>query len=496
MPEFFYAIFYNHNVLFNYILVGAFLLNLIFIFTIIFMERRSASSIWAWIFVLGLFPLVGFVLYLLFGRQIQRKSIFKLEKQDRIGLDSIVNDQLTAIKNGEFEVDNPHIQNYSRMIQMLLYNNAAFYTNNNEIKLLTDGNEKFDCLKEDIRNAERYVHIQYYIFRHDTLGKSILKLLEEKLEQGVEVKMLYDDMGSRALTLRDFKRFKEKGGHVESFFPSKLPLINLRMNNRNHRKIVIIDGQIGYVGGFNVGNEYLGLSKKFGYWRDTHLRIQGNAVSALQLRFILDWNSQSHRDNITYSSQYFPNPQQTHNGNIGVQIASSGPDEFWEQVKYGYLKMISMAKNDIYIQTPYFVPDEAFMDALKIAALGGVNVNIMIPSKPDHPFVYWATFKNVASLLEAGARVYLYDNGFLHAKTLTIDDEITSVGTTNMDNRSFTLNFEVNAFVYNEKLAREVRESFEEDLKVCSELTKERYAQRSLWIKFKESVSQLLSPIL
>ncbi len=158
--------------------------------------------------------------------------------------------------------------------------------------------------------------------------------------------------------------------------------------------------------------------------------------------------------------------------------------------------MISMAKNDIYIQTPYFVPDEAFMDALKIAALGGVNVNIMIPSKPDHPFVYWATFKNVASLLEAGARVYLYDNGFLHAKTLTIDDEITSVGTTNMDNRSFTLNFEVNAFVYNEKLAREVRESFEEDLKVCSELTKERYAQRSLWIKFKESVSQLLSPIL
>lgn len=300
----------------------------------------------------------------------------------------------------------------------------------------------------------------------------------------------------RALTLRDFKRFKEKGGHVESFFPSKLPLINLRMNNRNHRKIVIIDGQIGYVGGFNVGNEYLGLSKKFGYWRDTHLRIQGNAVSALQLRFILDWNSQSHRDNITYSSQYFPKPQQTHNGNIGVQIASSGPDEFWEQVKYGYLKMISMAKNDIYIQTPYFVPDEAFMDALKIAALGGVNVNIMIPSKPDHPFVYWATFKNVASLLEAGARVYLYDNGFLHAKTLTIDDEITSVGTTNMDNRSFTLNFEVNAFVYNEELAREVRESFEEDLKVCSELTKERYAQRSLWIKFKESVSQLLSPIL
>ncbi|ARJ50256.1 cardiolipin synthase [Staphylococcus lutrae] len=496
MPEFLYSILYNQNVLLNYIFIGAFLLNLIFIFTIIFMERRSASSIWAWIFVLGLFPLLGFILYLLFGRQIQRKSIFKLNQRDQMGLEAIVNEQLHALKNNQFEADNPHIQNYSRMIQMLLYNNAAFYTNNNEITLFTDGHQKFNSLKEDIRNAKSYIHIQYYIFKHDTLGKSILALLEEKLEQGVEVKMLYDDMGSRSLTLRDFKRFKQKGGHVESFFPSKLPLINLRMNNRNHRKIVVIDGYIGYVGGFNVGNEYLGLSKKFGYWRDTHLRIQGQAVSALQLRFILDWNSQAHRDNITYSSQYFPRHQENKAGNIGIQIASSGPDEFWEQVKYGYLKMISMAKKEIYIQTPYFVPDDAFMDALKIAALGGVHVNIMIPSKPDHPFVYWATFKNVASLLEAGAHVYLYDNGFLHAKTLTIDDEITSIGTTNMDHRSFTLNFEVNAFVYNEKLAQEVRESFEEDLKACSELTKDRYAQRGVWIKFKEAVSQLLAPIL
>lgn len=281
MPEIFYTFFFNDNVIINYLLIGAFLLNLTFIFTIIFMERRSAGSIWAWIFVLGLFPLIGFVIYLLFGRQIQRESIFKLDQRDRIGLEYIVNQQLKAIKNNKFEPHNPHIQNYSRMIQMLLYNNAAFYTKNNEIELLTDGYQKFEHLKEDIRQAQSYIHIQYYIFRHDTLGKSIMALLEEKLEQGVEVKMLYDDMGSRGLTLRDFKQFKEKGGHVESFFPSKLPLINLRMNNRNHRKIVVIDGQIGYVGGFNVGNEYLGLSKKFGYWRDTHLRIQGEAVHAL-----------------------------------------------------------------------------------------------------------------------------------------------------------------------------------------------------------------------
>ena len=286
----------------------------------------------------------------------------------------------------------------------------------------------------------------------------------------------------------------QKGGHVESFFPSKLPLINLRMNNRNHRKIVIIDGKIGYVGGFNVGDEYLGKDKKFGYWRDTHLRLEGDSVNALELRFILDWNSQSNRDSIEYEDRYFPDVDS--GGTIGVQIASSGPDEDWEQIKYGYLKMISSAKQSIYIQSPYFIPDQAFIDAIKIAALGGVEVNIMIPNKPDHPFVYWATLKNAASLLSAGVKIYHYDNGFLHSKTLIIDDEIASVGTANMDNRSFTLNFEVNAFIYDEAIAAQLKEAFIQDMKVSYRLTEDLYNKRSLWIKFKEGISQLLSPIL
>ncbi|AVQ33505.1 cardiolipin synthase [Staphylococcus muscae] len=496
MGELLISLFANGNAIVNIILIGLFFLNLTFVFTIIFMERRSAEAIWAWLLVLGLFPILGFVLYLLFGRQIQRKSLFEIDEKDKVGLERRVNEQLEALKAGNFDPSNPHMQYYNHMIQMLLYNNAAFYTNDNQIELFTDGYDKFNRLKEDIRQAKKYIHIQYYIFRKDLLGKEILSLLEEKLEQGLEVKMLYDDIGSRTLKLRHFKEFRQKGGQVEAFFPSKLPLINLRMNNRNHRKIVVIDGTIGYVGGFNVGKEYLGLSKKFGYWRDTHIRLEGEGVNALQLRFILDWNSQSHRHNIQYDPKYFPENHVNVEHNTGIQIASSGPDESWEQIKYGYLKMISMAQKSIYIQTPYFIPDSSFMDALKIAALGGVDVNIMIPNKPDHPFVYWATYKNVASLLEAGARVYHYDNGFLHAKTMTIDDEITSIGTTNMDNRSFSLNFEVNAFIYNEEVAKQVRESFEKDLEVSSELTKERYHSRGLGIKFKEAISQLLSPIL
>ena len=223
------------------------------------------------------------------------------------------------------------------------------------------------------------------------------------------------------------------------------------------------------------------------------MRLEGDSVNALELRFILDWNSQSNRDSIEYEDRYFPDVDS--GGTIGVQIASSGPDEDWEQIKYGYLKMISSAKQSIYIQSPYFIPDQAFIDAIKIAALGGVEVNIMIPNKPDHPFCLLGYLKTQL-LLSAGVKIYHYDNGFLHSKTLIIDDEIASVGTANMDNRSFTLNFEVNAFIYDEAIAAQLKEAFIQDMKVSYRLTEDLYNKRSLWIKFKEGISQLLSPIL
>lgn len=494
MFEIYTTVLSHSNIILNSIFIGAFILNLVFAFIIVFMERRTANSIWAWLLVLVFLPLIGFVLYLLLGRQIQRHQLFKIDKKDRRGLELIVDEQLNAIKNNQFSQSNHQLIKFKEMIQMLLYNNAAFLTTDNDVKLYTDGHDKFEDLIQDIRNAKDYIHFQYYIIHSDDLGHRLLAELEKKAQEGLEVKMLYDDMGSRDLRKKDLKVFRRKGGHAEAFFPSKLPLINLRMNNRNHRKIVVIDGTIGYVGGFNVGDEYLGKSKKFGYWRDTHLRITGDAVNALQLRFLLDWNSQSTRDHISYDERYFPDVNS--GGDVGIQIASSGPDEDWEQIKYGYLKMITSAKKSIYIQSPYFIPDQAFLDSIKIAALGGIEVNIMIPNMPDHPFVYWATLKNVASLLEAGVKVYHYDNGFLHSKVLVIDDEIASVGTTNMDHRSFTLNFEVNAFIYDEAIARKLKRAFINDMKVSYQLTEELYKQRSLWIKFKEGISQLLSPIL
>ena len=354
--------------------------------------------------------------------------------------------------------------------------------------------EKFEQLLKDIDQAKNHIHIQYYIIQNDELGKRFIQALTKKAKEGVKVRVLYDDLGSRALSKKFFKEFREVGGRVEVFFPSKLKYFNPRLNFRNHRKLVIIDGKIGYVGGFNVGNEYLGLDPKFGYWRDTHLRIEGSAVHAIQTRFILDWNQASKHHDIMYQPNYFPKLDSK--GSIGLQIVTSGPDSEWEQIKNGYIKLISSAKKSILIQTPYFIPDASLFDALRIASLSGIQVKLMIPNKPDHIFVYWATTHYAGELLKAGARVYIYDNGFIHAKMIVVDEEVSSVGTANIDVRSFKLNFEVNAFIYDEGIAKTLTDVFYKDMEVSKELTREMYVKRSKKIRIKESLSRLLAPIL
>src|SRR5699024_7478228 len=422
-----------------------FIVNLLLAIGLIFLERRSAQSVWAWVLVLFFLPIVGFIIYMIFGRTIYNQHIFKTDEKDKVGLEHLVQQQLEDIKNKQFSFVNPLANKHKKLIHMLLYNNQSFLTNNNSITTYTDMNEKFDQMLEDIENAEDHIHFQYYIFRLDGIGKKLYNAMLKKQKEDVSVKILYDDMGSRALNLRQFREIKSYGGEVEAFFPSFLSVINPRINNRNHRKIVVIDGKIGYTGGSNVGDEYVGNSKKFGYWRDTHLRIKGNAVKSLQLRFMLDWNSQGSRNKMVHETRYFPEIENV--GNTTMQIATSGPDEKWQQIKFGYLKMINSAKKDIYIQSPYFIPDQSIMEALKIAILSGVNVNIMIPSFPDHPFVYWGTYHNVGELSKMGAKIFIYQKGFLHQKTMMIDNEVVSIGSTNMDNRSFALNFEVNAFI-------------------------------------------------
>lgn len=460
--------------------------------SIIFLERKDASSTWAWLMVLLFIPIVGFFLYLIFGKPISNRRIFTWDTKSRLGVKKAVQSQLRAIEDNTFVFKHKELLEYRDLYYLHLRNDDAIFTQDNKVDIFTDGIEKFNALIHDLKHAKDHIHLLYYIIRHDELGQQIADVLVNKAQEGVEVRVLYDDMGSRMLRPKYIRSLRKAGIEVEAFFPPKIPKINFKINYRNHRKLAIIDGQIGYIGGFNIGDEYLGKNKKFGYWRDTHLRIRGDAVRNMQTRFILDWN-QASRHHIMYEDRYYDAKPA---GDVGIQIVSSGPDSDWEQIKNGYIKMILSAKEYVYIQTPYFIPDESLRDALRIAALSGVDVKIMIPNKPDHPFVYWATLSYVGDLLNAGAEVYIYQNGFLHAKTIVVDGKIASVGTANIDVRSFRLNFEVNAFLYDIPLAQRLLEAFEKDITQSTQMTKQLYAKRSLGIRFKESISRLLSPVL
>lgn len=480
----------------SYLLGVIMFLNIALAFTIIFLERRDATSAWAWLMVLFFIPVVGFILYLIFGRKLSKDRIFTWDTKSKLGVKKEVQSQLRAIETGEFNFKQDELIQYMDLYYLHLKNDDAIFTHNNKVSIYTDGIEKFNALMNDLKEAQDHIHLLYYIIRHDHLGMQIADILMSKAQEGVDVRVLYDDMGSRRLSRRFIRRLKSAGVHVDAFFPPKIPKVNLKINFRNHRKLAIIDGKIGYIGGFNIGDEYLGKDHKFGYWRDTHLRIYGDAVRNMQTRFILDWN-QASRNDILYEDRYYTGAEDsTESGNVGIQIVSSGPDSDWEQIKYGYIKMILSAKEYIYMQTPYFIPDESLMDALRVAALSGVKVKIMIPNKPDHPFVYWATLSHIGDLLAAGAETYIYQNGFLHAKTIVVDGKISSVGTANIDVRSFRLNFEVNAFLYDKEIAKALVNAFKNDIKLSTQMTRKLYDQRSIVIKFKESISRLLSPIL
>lgn len=474
---------------FSSLILGAlFVINIIFAIIIIFFERQNSSTTWAWLMVLMFIPIVGFILYMVFNQNFRNKKMFQWEDEEKTGVYEQVHRQKSLIEEDSFVFDNPGNEVYKDHVHMHLKSAEAPFTQNNEISIFTDGRKKFNALFADIANATDHIHIQYYIIKEDGLGKELVTALTKKAKEGIPVRVLYDHMGSRGISAHFYKELKEAGGIVEVFFP------HFHLNYRNHRKLAIIDGEIGYIGGFNVGDEYLGLDKKFGYWRDTHLRARGEVVHSLQNRFILDWNEACKEHNFEYEERFFPKLPEV--GNVGAQIVSSGPDTEWQKIKNGYVKMINSAKEYVYLQTPYFIPDDTFLDALRIAALSGVDVRIMVPDKPDHMFVYWATLSNVGELLRAGAKVHIYENGFIHAKTLVVDDAIASVGTANIDHRSFTLNFEVNAFLYDEVIAKELRTAFEADIPVAEEMTLADYEGRSIWIKLKESISRLLSPVL
>lgn len=482
------------NTIFTLGLSSIIIINIPLAAVVLFIERRDVGSTWAWLMILFFIPIAGFIVYLFFGRQLKQKNFYKLSDKERGYLQSAANEQMKQLSYRNIFYDNHLLKKHTQLLFMNLKSANALVSMDNEINIFSDGQEKFDSLFSDIKAAKKEINIQYYIIQRDSLGEKLRDELTKKAREGVKVRVLYDEIGSRKITSAFFKELISYGGEVEAFFPSFLRLVNFRINNRNHRKLCIIDGSISYIGGFNIGNEYLGLDKKFGYWRDTHLRIKGESVNHIQGRFVLDWNQA--KDQHKLKLEKFLSRKEMHDGSSPVQIVASGPNSETEHLKNVYVKLITSAQKSVYIQTPYFIPDASVMDACKIALLAGIDVQIMIPNKPDHLFVYWATWAYVGELISYGAKIMIYENGFLHAKTIVVDEEVASVGTANIDSRSFRLNFEVNAIIYDEKVAKQLQHLFLQDSELCTELTLERYRERSIIIKFKEAVSRLLSPLL
>ena len=477
--------------------IPVFIVNISLTFTIIFLERKNPQSTYAWLLFLWMVPILGFLFYLLFSQNLTKRKIFRYNTPENIRYHHMLRQQQRLLSEIiSINPDSP-IEKYRHSIEFHLRVSQSLYTNDNDVEIFTDGHDKFAALFDAMELAKDSIHVEYYIIKNDSLALKMIDILTRKALEGVEVRLLFDAMGGRYLPRSVIDPFISAGGQIGEFFPSKFKMLNFRVNYRNHRKIVVIDGKTGFVGGFNVGNEYLGLNARMGYWRDTHLKITGSSAYELQLRFLLDWRASSSEELLIDDkkiSRYFP-PIPQKNG-AGIQIVSSGPDKVNQQIKQGFLRMITTAESYILIQSPYFVPDESILEALKIALLSGIDVRIMIPNKPDHVFIYWATLAYVGELVEYGAKIFIYENGFLHTKTIVVDDSVCSVGSCNFDIRSFRLNFETNAFIYDQKVATKLKNIFVDDIKYCTYYDKELYQNRGNAIKMKESISRLFSPLL
>lgn len=382
----------------------------------------------------------------------------------------------------------------AELATMLIKDLQSPLTRHNRIKLLLNGEEKFPELMKAMAGAKHHIHLEYYIFEQDDTGKTIIELLITKAKEGVQVRFIYDDFGSPAIKNKIEKRLKDAGVEIYPFHKVHFYLLANRINYRNHRKIVVIDGQTGFVGGINVSDKYINNKKQKLYWRDTHIRIDGPGVFYLQYIFITDWNFCCPKK-LKLKNEYFVQNMAVKE-DVYVQIVSSGPDSVQPSVLFSVLEAIYLATKEILITTPYFIPGDSILDALRIASLSGISVKLLVPGKCDSKLVNAASKVNYNDLLQAGVEIYIYQKGFVHAKTLVTDGKMSMIGTANMDHRSFELNFEVNAIIYDAAFAEKMRTIFFEDLKNAEKLNAEKWYKRSFFTQLPEKIAKIFSPSL
>ncbi|PNR92106.1 MULTISPECIES: cardiolipin synthase [unclassified Petrotoga] len=462
--------------------------------TVIILERKRPEKTISWLLIFAVIPLIGFVIYLFFGRNWKRRKLTSdiylnsnttLSQEEKEWLKKVL---------GENDIQ------YLQLINLLKRNSKSPLFLGNDIEIFKNGKEKFSSFFKEIENAKESINLEYYIVKDDETGKKLKDLLIKKAKEGVEIKFIMDKIGSGRLKKSYIKQLKNAGVEIAfySYFLSPLlKFVNTQVNYRNHRKIAIIDSKIGFIGGINIGNEYIGKSS-LGYWRDLHLKVRGEAVNGLQKIFFEDYQTivkaERKKEKID-PSKYFK--KQERKGNSLIQIAVSGPESENSSIMQTIHKMITIAKDHIYIATPYFIPNDSILSALKIAALSGIKVKILFPGKMDHFLVYFASRTYLEEIIKYGVEVYFYrKDRFIHSKFVSIDGLISTVGTANIDIRSFELNYEANLLIYDREKTKEIEDIFLEDLKISSHISQDYFNNQPFLIKFTEAFSKIFSNLL
>lgn len=461
----------------------AYALTIVSIIGIVISENRNPVKSLAWVTVLLLLPMLGIVLYLFFGRNIRNQR--KLSRRYRRRLKKRA--PRSSINFRELNLPPETLQ----LIRLAHSVGSAPIYNASKVDVFVSGKEKFDSLKKDLLSAKKFINLEYYIFENDKIGTEISEILMQKARSGVTVRVIYDHVGSFTVKSRFFKKMREAGILIFPFFKVSFPQLGTRLNWRNHRKLCVIDGTIGYLGGMNIADRYIDGGKKFASWRDTHVRVEGTVVSALQYAFAVDWHFMGQ----PLIEEEFNTDNNT-DSNISVQMLTSGPTSQWSNISYMFHKAICSARRRIYIQTPYFLPTDSLLKGLITAALSGVDVRVLIPRKSDSHLLDNASASYISECLRSGIKIYFYEAGMLHSKLIIVDDDFVTIGSTNFDFRSFEHNFEGNLFFYSQEFTNKMLEIFREDLKQSTRVLPDAWSKRPLVRRAIESIERLLSPIL
>ena len=475
----------------GYVILALWLASVVIILFLIFFERSDPYAIALWAAVMLLLPAVGFFIYLCFGQTFYRRRHFAIKNLTDENLLAMKEDSIRELRREAA----PDKEEEARFARSLMDAGGAFYSSENKLDLYLKGEVFFERMFSDLRGAQRHIHAEYYIIRNDKLSNEFMDILIERARAGVEVKLMVDAVGFNSGLGKRIKELRAAGGEFELFHRSVTVFLSPKKNNRNHRKLMVIDGAVGYVSGFNIGDEYLGKGEA-GRWRDTGIRIEGRSAAAVNLRFFMDWGYASKRRldlNAESWEKYFSADAPASRGEDGMQLISGGPDTKNNPIELQYLKVIGAAKRTLYIHTPYLVPSDNVLKGLILSARSGVDVRIIMPDRPDHLFVYWVSLMNAGELMRNGVKVYRYIGGFVHSKTLVADGEYCSIGSANLDQRSMTLNFETNAMVYSKRIGGQMAEAFLNDLAYCAEYSLEEYGSLTRWQNFKMSVARLFS---